>query len=163
VTLANTSSDDAAQRERFLAGRPKDGFGARLKSRWYQRSRFWGVLVLWTVAMVGVILGLFLWVAARQRSSVAFDLLFQHASAVGSKSGIPGVLLSVLGFIAVPAIVAALVAAMLMRSSQISPKAEERLVARVASRLTAIDDPQPLTRAAEQAFSHQAGPGQQLK
>ena len=86
------------------------------------------MFALWVGALLFLGTGLFLWVYARQGAAVAFDVLTQHKTPIGSDLGTAGVLLSSFGYFVAPATIGALVAAAYLASSELSAAAIRRRV-----------------------------------
>lgn len=106
--------------------------------------------------MIGLILlgaALFLWVAARNKATVAFDLLTQHQSPVGAKVGVPGFLLSVFGYFIVPATIGAVVGAIFVASGQVSARAIQRRMEQRARILYPQSDDDQIKRLSGEAFN----------
>jgi len=96
-------------------------------------SRLTRVVLGWSIlagAIVGVSFGA---VAARQKASLAYDLLTLHQSPIGSRAGVPGVVLGSLGYLLVPAVIGALVSAGFTKSMRITRAQYEQGVADLAN------------------------------
>jgi hypothetical protein len=93
----------------------------RLSKWWRDRSRFSKALIIWIVSFAAIGVALFLLVTSEAGVAMAFDVLVGHRSPLGTKTGAGGVLLSVFGYLVVPATIGSIVAAAFTRSTQISP------------------------------------------
>jgi hypothetical protein len=83
-------------------------------------------LALW-ISFFGLLgSALFIWVTVRGGVAVAFDIVTQHKSPIGSGLGAGGVLLSSFGFFLAPAIIGALVAGAYVGSSRLSAGSIEK-------------------------------------
>ena len=114
---------------------------------WLSVPRLTKAVTLWVVALLGSGTALFLWVDARQGAAVAFDVLTQHKSPIGSNLGTAGVLLSSFGYFVVPATIGALVAAAYIASGELSPRAIKRRVERLVKQYEAGKAAAPTTPA----------------
>ncbi|MFT9634575.1 hypothetical protein ACM0CO_19600 [Mycobacteroides abscessus subsp. abscessus] len=84
----------------------------------------WGTRVFfrWVVVIIGIGVGLYIWVAARSNASTAFDVTTQHLSPMGSNLGVAGVLLGIYGYFLAPAMVGAVVGGVYTATAAMSGK-----------------------------------------
>ena len=96
---------------------------------------------------------IFLWVSVRNKATLAFDLLTQHQSPVGEKVGVPGVLLSLFGYLIVPATIGAVVGAIFVASGRVSARAMQRRAEARARILYPESDDEEIKRLSGEAFN----------